>query len=513
MFYFSLTPLRNLTRFMSSNIKNEVYVVTEDRCIKSNGVLLAARSVKIEEILEESENIPAVQFSDNMAGLEDCLDLVYGGSVDIREGNCKSIYKFGKLFQICEMMVGVLGWIAYYATYDNFWSVYLDLMNLHVDASVFVHAIKRYLSAAGDNFVEHTTEICHNQDKNTITSVVELLSKINDIRVIFVIENIIDTATENNESVVATISSTHTNNYLQTVVSSSANYIENYLQTNNCDELRKSRCMLTLQKASSVCTNMETLRKINKILSDTNIQAITSIQAITNSYKNFAVHSIKDLNWKRVKQLTSPIASYGAIKYFAEEAGQRIHPCVVVEIVLKWWSKRADTGEVDMSFIKPLITTILTVCTSWYYSVSCDERYKDLIKTLNIPEPTTARYVYYNFYHSSYKRYVKDCISEGDGTPAGLDMRLECPDDKMSKTYRRSMPDFRYDDDEFPPYRYRYTKHHWYITTYNDKEFAPKKFVSLITDSKDKILSLLNFDTDYRNDFDLNFVPRPGTFW
>ena len=91
---FSLAPLTDLTRFRRSNFKNKVYVITEDRYIKSNGVLLAARSAKIEETLEESENILAVQFSDNMAGLEDCLDLVYVGSVDIREDNCKSIYKF-----------------------------------------------------------------------------------------------------------------------------------------------------------------------------------------------------------------------------------------------------------------------------------------------------------------------------------------------------------------------------------------------------------------------------------
>ena len=90
---FSFTPLTDLTRFQHGNFKNEVYVINEDKCITSNGVLLAARSNKIEEILEESENIPAVQFSDNMAGLEDCLDLVYGGSVNIREDNFKSIYK------------------------------------------------------------------------------------------------------------------------------------------------------------------------------------------------------------------------------------------------------------------------------------------------------------------------------------------------------------------------------------------------------------------------------------
>ena len=204
---FSLVPLTDLTRFRRCNFKNKVYLITEDVCIKFNGVLLVARSAKIEKILEKSENIPAAQFSDNMAELEDCLNLVYGGSVDIREDNCKSIYKFGKLFQISEMIAGVLAWIVSDVTYDKFWKVYLDLKNLRGDISVFVDIIKGYLSADGDNFVEHPKEMCRSQDKNTIAAVVELLSRIDDIRVLSVMENIIDTATENNETLVAATSS------------------------------------------------------------------------------------------------------------------------------------------------------------------------------------------------------------------------------------------------------------------------------------------------------------------
>ena len=209
---FSLAPLGGLTRFRRSNIKSEVYLVTEDVCIKSHGILLAARSAKIEKIMEESENIPAVEFSDNLAGLEDCLDLIYGGSVEIREDNFKTIYKFGKLFQIREMMENVLSWIAINVTYDKFWKVYLELKDLNEDISVFVDTIKGYLSTDGDNFMEHTTEICRSQDKNTITAIVELLSRTNDIRVLNVMEDLVDTATENNETLVATVSSTDNNN-------------------------------------------------------------------------------------------------------------------------------------------------------------------------------------------------------------------------------------------------------------------------------------------------------------
>ena len=116
---FSLTPLGDLTRFRRNNVKNEAYLITEDVCIKVHGIILAARSAKIEVMLEESENIPAVEFSDDLTGLEDCLDFVYGGSVKIREDNFKTIYKFGKLFQIFEMMESVLSWIAISVTYEK----------------------------------------------------------------------------------------------------------------------------------------------------------------------------------------------------------------------------------------------------------------------------------------------------------------------------------------------------------------------------------------------------------
>ena len=127
-------------------------------------------------------------------------------------------------------------------------------------------------------------------------------------------------------------------------------------------------------------------------------------------------------------QLTSPKTSYGAIKYFAENAGTGIHPCVVVEIVLKWWSVRTDREHGNMSFITPLITTIQNVSSQWYNSVYWDERYKSLIKTLDIPEPTATRYMCYRIWGNSYnERILEDCISKGDSTPAQL-KDLYCTD-------------------------------------------------------------------------------------
>ena len=260
---FSLVSLGDLLRFQCSNFKNEVYLITEDVRIKSNGILLAARSAKIEKMLKKSESIPAMQFSDNVAGLEDCLDLVYGRSVEIRESNFNTIYKFGKLFQIREMMEGMLVWIANDVTYDEFWKIYLK--NLHEDTSVFVGTIKGYWSTYGDHFIEHATEICRDRDINAIAAVVESLSRIDDIGILTIMEDLIDAVMENNKSQTAAAPYTDRNNYLQRVISSTVTFIENYLETHCCDEFNKARCRQTLKKAKNICASNKTLRMNRRI--------------------------------------------------------------------------------------------------------------------------------------------------------------------------------------------------------------------------------------------------------
>ena len=179
----------------------------------------------------------------------------------------------------------------------------------------------------------------------------------------------------------------------------------------------------------------------------------------------------------------------------------------MVEIVLKWWRVRTDTEHVDMSFITPLITTIQNVNSLWYNNVCNDKRYEGLTKTLDIPEPTAARYMFYTrkranvldvralFRTLKSTRVLVDCIRKGDGTPVQLE-NLKCSDNM--ERYRQSVPAFRYNAAVFPPYGD--TKHHWFIKTY------PYKHVSLITDSKEEIYC---FDNKWI--LTLDFVPLPDT--
>ena len=389
--------------------------------------------------------------------------------------------------------------------------------------------------------MEPITELCRSHSSNIVTAVVELLSRIDDVKVLSVMENLIDAATENNKTPAATTSScTDSNTYLHAVVSSTVSYIENYLKSNTFDECNKSRCKQVLQKAARVCTNTETFRKITEILFDTSIHTVTSTdtssQPSTSSTfftspsisretsqplpdsctKNALPHfgrpstygsfTVKDLNLERVKQLTSRTTSYDAIKDFTTHAGTGIHPCVVVEIVLKWWRVRTDREHVDMSFITPLITTIQNVSSNWYYSVCNDERYKGLMITLGIPEPTAERSMYYPariMYLNSNIRILRDCISKGDGTPVQL---VDLIYTGNMERYKQSVPVFTYNPAVFPPHGD--TIHHWFIITYGPSFILHKlSLQSLITNSKEEICNYINNTCDIL----LCFVPLSDT--
>ena len=68
---------------------------------------------------------------------------------------------------------------------------------------------------------------------------------------------------------------------------------------------------------------METLRTINEICLDTHFETCRPNPT-----------TMADLNRNRVRELTAIITPYDVVRNFADV--KDIHPCVVVEIILKW---------------------------------------------------------------------------------------------------------------------------------------------------------------------------------
>ena len=178
---FTLSPLGDVTTYLRENFKNEVFLITENKAIRCSGIMLAARSTVIEEIIQNSENIRATQFSDNLPGFFVCLRLIYRGSVEINEENYRSIFKFGKIFHIKEMEDAVLKLVAEELPYYNLWEVYFDLRKLDLTASVaaFQDAIKRYVSGnCDDDFLQTALQACRDTDnsEDNVKRVMELVT-------------------------------------------------------------------------------------------------------------------------------------------------------------------------------------------------------------------------------------------------------------------------------------------------------------------------------------------------
>ena len=162
-----LPQLDDMSKFLNEHFRNEVFLITEDKPIKCNGVILSARSSVLEGMIQDSENVPVIEFSDNIPGLCSCLRIIYGGSVAIDEKNYKSVYKFGKFFQIKQMTDCVLKWVNEELPYSLFWEASCELKILGVSSKILKNAINRYCSENCDEFLQNTIQICLNTISNS----------------------------------------------------------------------------------------------------------------------------------------------------------------------------------------------------------------------------------------------------------------------------------------------------------------------------------------------------------
>ena len=266
----TLSRLGDVTRYFTENFRNEVFLITEDKAILCNGIILAARSAVIEEVIRNSENIPAIEFSDNLPGLFICLNLIYGGSVEINQENYRSVFKFGKIFQIKEMMDAVLKWVAEKLPSSIFCEVFSDLTKLDSTASTaaFHSAIKRYFFNNFDDFLQSVLETCHNNEES-FKKVMELVTTVDGItsggkllifNFIYLTKTGLLDGTPDDDTTPSSSASFSTR-HVDTILSCAVEYIEKH-----DDDILTWECTETfLRKFSGVCCDVQSLRKIANI--------------------------------------------------------------------------------------------------------------------------------------------------------------------------------------------------------------------------------------------------------
>ena len=450
--------------------------------------------------IQESSNIPAIEFSDNILGLYRCLCVLYGGSVSIDIINYKSLFKFGKLFQIQEMMECVLKWVSEELPYDMFWDVSQDLIKMEValTSDSFRDAIERYISNDYQEFWHYMRKLCLEDNKNAVREVIDILSRTDIIScedMLTFLSDLLNAITEKRHTPSSTSDST-SEKCVNSVVTYTVSYLENKVKSDlNSSCSLCSKYLNILKKLTTVCNETESFLKISILQND----AYSMLMALL--CKEVDLCTSAGLTRELIERLTNPSTTYDTIRYFTEYASKDIHPCVIGEIVLKWW--RINRTECpDMTFIKNLFTKIDDIYDRWLDDANDDIRYKELFHVIELDTKDT-KYLYCYCNHKGENMIVlTQCIEKGNGADLIFPINHIEYTQNMA-VYGQNMPVFRYNTAMFPPYGV--SNGHWYLVFYYENDTF--SMVSLITESQQDLLDYL--ESCY--DVGLHFIPSPDS--
>ena len=524
-----LSRLKDVTQFYNDNFRNEVYLITDDVPIKCNGILLAARSPEIEEIMEDTENIPANEYSDNLPALYDCLDLIYGSTVAIGRNNFRTIFKFGKIFDISEMVKGISDWISNDLPYSMFWEIYLDLTKLGLDRHsiryTFHDATCKFIKENRTKVLTDALEICRSTDVSTIKHIVELFAIYPYLSV--------DDMLKFLKAVLVTTSSL--DKAISTVIFSMISYINGSMTRIHYNQWFITTSSLytdTLTALADACNDVDLLRKIFSLLHDVHTLSMffkePSLKNLTRKVLHHFMPRFGKVNMPDMEKFCRSRLIFSPIH------------CVFGEFVVMTWYHLKEKSHFGKNLLLPtpcLRSVRILECDIIMFEQiglsleehgkSCkdhvkmwcdnvlkdyiyeDDTYKkyatDIRRMLKLKASDEERYLYYYFKTvPAQEQYVQDntlpelkgCIRKGDGTPLSLpEESLHCTDNMLK--FKERTRKFSYDADAVPSYG---KSGHWYLvgvlegngpSRYSyDRKFN-HVFISLIASTKREILKVL----------------------
>ena len=92
-------------------IHNTVNFVIGEKTIEANGIVISQSSTILLDLAVKNSDIYIDDFVNDLKGVQDCLELLYGGPVDITTTNIQTIVKFSVKFEIQSLYQICLDWI------------------------------------------------------------------------------------------------------------------------------------------------------------------------------------------------------------------------------------------------------------------------------------------------------------------------------------------------------------------------------------------------------------------
>ena len=319
-------------------------------------------------------------------------------------------------------------------------------MGIALTFECFRDAIERYISNDYNEFWHYIKRLCLEHDENGVRTILDTLSGTDVIScedMLTFLSDLLNVITDK-EQTPSSSSNRTSEKYIDNVVTCTISYLENRVKSDlNSSCSLCSQYLGILKKLSSACNEIESLRRISFLQNDT-YSILTLLLC-----KEIDFCTATSLTRELVQKLTNPSITYDTIGYFTEYAAEDLHPCVIGEIVLKWW--RVNCAEYhDISFIKTLFTKIDDIYDTWLYDAARDCRYKELIITLKLDTDYDTFLFYYCSHGNNNLIALKQCIEKGDDTDLTLPTNHICSSHNMA-VYRNNMPVFRNNITEVRP--------------------------------------------------------------
>ena len=110
-----IASLPDISRFVKRegrlNINNTIHLLVGEDAVEVSGCVISQSSQLLQDLAMTQREIYLDQFTGEIEGIQDVVEMMYGGEVKLNEGNVKTIMKFSVVYGVPEMYELCRKWV------------------------------------------------------------------------------------------------------------------------------------------------------------------------------------------------------------------------------------------------------------------------------------------------------------------------------------------------------------------------------------------------------------------
>ena len=174
-----VASLPDLSRFIRRSNKlpiyNTIHFLVGTESIEVSGCVLSLKSSVLEDLVGKQREVYLDHFTGEMEGVKDCVELLYGGEVELSEENIKTVIKFSVMYEIEDIYNLGIEWVKDNISGSNLFGFIefgLQIERVGNDNRDLLDLCKETII---DNTVDDLSEISKSWDIGNNTNVIKFL--------------------------------------------------------------------------------------------------------------------------------------------------------------------------------------------------------------------------------------------------------------------------------------------------------------------------------------------------